>query len=201
MADSCLLPSFCGISRQFGTFCLWCFSPCEDLNRRALPPILWNNADVAVVQSARSLPLILIQTEKKAGTGLTRMATVTKKQASVVLIVEDDREMLSLLCDEFWGAEYQLRQARNGDEAFLSVLEFVPDLILTDLRMPAGGADYISRLRTVAQTCPIIVMTAFGDARCKSDVLKAGANAYFDKPVRIAELKQCVQQLLNHKSP
>jgi FixJ family two-component response regulator len=64
--------------------------------------------------------------------------------------------------------------------------------------MPAGGADYISRLRTVAPDCPIVIMTAFGDVPCKQNVLKAGANAYFDKPVRIAELKHCVQQLLNH---
>lgn len=128
-----------------------------------------------------------------------RMTTVTKGKAAVVLIVEDDREMLSLLCDEFWSAEYRLRQARDGDEAFQMVLQSVPDLILTDLRMPAGGADYISRLRTVAPGCPIVVMTAFGDARSKRDVLKAGASAYFDKPVRIAELKQCVQQLLNHR--
>lgn len=123
---------------------------------------------------------------------------MTTKKAAVVLIVEDDREMLSLLCDEFWSAEYRLRQARDGDEAFQMVLQSVPDLILTDLRMPAGGVDYISRLRTVAPGCPIVVMTAFGDARYKSDVLKAGANAYFDKPVRVSELKQCVQQLLNH---
>jgi len=127
--------------------------------------------------------------------------TVTKGKTAVVLIVEDDREMLSLLCDEFWSAEYRLRQARNGDEAFQMVSESVPDLILTDLRMPAGGADYIRRLRTVAPSCPIVVMTGFGDAQCKSNVLKAGADAYFDKPVRIAELKQCVRQLLNHMVP
>ena len=127
--------------------------------------------------------------------------TVTKRKTAVVLIVEDDREMLSLLCDEFWSAEYRLRQARNGDEAFQMVSESVPDLILTDLRMPAGGVDYIRRLRTVAPSCPIVVMTGFGDAQCKSNVLKAGADAYFDKPVRIADLKQCVRQLLNHMVP
>lgn len=126
---------------------------------------------------------------------------VTKGKTAVVLIVEDDREMLSLLCDEFWSAEYRLRQARNGDEAFQMVSDSVPDLVLTDLRMPAGGADYISRLRTMAPSCPIVVMTGFGDAQCKSDVLKAGADAYFDKPVRIADLKQCVRQLLNHRVP
>lgn len=127
------------------------------------------------------------------------MTPVAKGKADVVLIVEDDREMRSLLCDELWGTGYQLREARDGDEAFLAVLQSVPDLILTDLRMPAGGADYISRLRTVAPRCPIVVITAFGDAALKAQVIRAGANAYFDKPVRIAELKNCVQRLLDHR--
>ncbi len=118
------------------------------------------------------------------------------KKAAVILIVEDDREMLSLLCDEFWEAQYQLRQARDGDEAFRMVLQSVPDLILTDFLMPAGGADYISRLRTVAPSCPIIVISAFGDSTTKTVVQKAGADAYINKPVRIAELKETVQKLL-----
>ncbi len=127
------------------------------------------------------------------------MSPVANGKSAVLLIVEDDREMRSLLCDEFCGMGYQLREARDGDEAFLSVLQSVPDAILTDLRMPAGGDDYVSRLRTVAPQCPIVVMTAFGDARLKAQVLKAGANAYFDKPVHIAELKNCVQELLDQE--
>ena len=127
------------------------------------------------------------------------MARIVNRKPPTVLIVEDDREMRSLLCDEFCGTGYQLREARDGDDAFLAVLQSVPDLILTDLRMPAGGDDYISRLRTVAPNCPIVVITAFGDATLKARVVKAGANAYFDKPVRIADLKSCVQQLLDHK--
>ena len=129
--------------------------------------------------------------------GQEGMATVTKGNATVLLIVEDDRDMRSLLCDEFSGTGYQLREARDGDEAFVAVLQSVPDLILTDLRMPAGGDDYISRLRTVAPRCPIVVITGFGDARLKAQVMKAGANAYFDKPVRLADLKHCVQELLD----
>lgn len=124
------------------------------------------------------------------------MLAMGKEKVSVLLIVEDDREMRSLLCDEFCGPGYQLREARDGDEAFVAVLQSVPDLILTDLRMPAGGDDYVSRLRTVAPRCPIIVITAFGDAALKARVLRAGATAYFDKPVRLADLKNCVQQLL-----
>jgi len=126
------------------------------------------------------------------------MTIVTRGKTAVVLVVEDDREMRSLLCDEFWSAGYQLREAKDGDEAFRAVLQSVPDLILTDLRMPAGGVDYISRLRTVAPHCPIVAMTAFGDAASRAAVLQAGANAYFDKPVRVADLKVTVERLLNH---
>jgi len=123
---------------------------------------------------------------------------MAKGKTAVVLVVEDDREMRSLLCDEFWSAGYQLREAKDGDEALRIVMQSVPDLVLTDLRMPAGGADYVSRLHTVAPHCPIVVMTAFGDERSRAEVLKAGASAYFDKPVRISDLKATVEQLLNH---
>ena len=115
---------------------------------------------------------------------------------AIMLIVEDDRDMRSLLCDEFWSAGYQMREAEDGHEALLSVLESVPDVILTDLRMPAGGADYISRLRTVAPHCPIVVMTAFGDARLEAEILHAGATAYFAKPVRVSTLKRRIEELL-----
>ena len=140
------------------------------------------------------MPLATLRIHNEAG--FIRMLNVTIQRIAVVLVVEDDREMRSLLCDEFWSAGYQLREAKDGDEAFLAVLKSVPDLILTDLRMPAGGADYISRLRTVAPHCPIIVITAFGDAGLRADVLQAGASAYFDKPVRISDLKLKVEELL-----
>ena len=121
---------------------------------------------------------------------------IAPQKKAVMLIVEDDRDMRSLLCDEFWCAGYQMREAEDGHEALLSVLESVPDVILTDLRMPAGGADYISRLRTVAPHCPIVVMTAFGDTRLETEILHAGATAYFAKPVRISALKTRIEELL-----
>ena len=124
------------------------------------------------------------------------MPTMTAHKKAVVLVVEDDRDMRNLLCDAFWSLGYQLLEAKDGDEAFLAVLQSVPDLILTDLRMPAGGADYISRLRTVAPHCPIVVMTAFGEPGLQAEVLRAGATAYFDKPVRMSDLKLRIEALL-----
>lgn len=126
--------------------------------------------------------------------GRRRMAE--EKNQAVVLIVEDDREMRSLLCDELYDLGVSIRQAVDGDEALRFVLDARPSLILTDLRMPAGGLDYISRLRTFAPGVPMVLITSFGDPQTKADALAIGVEAYFDKPVRLSELRGAVQRLL-----
>ena len=119
-----------------------------------------------------------------------------EKMQAVVLIAEDDREMRSLLCDELCDLGVSIREAADGDEALRSVLDTRPTLILTDLRMPAGGLDYLSRLRTFAPGVPIVLLTSFGDSKTKADALAIGVEAYFDKPVRLGELKGAVRRLL-----
>ena len=64
--------------------------------------------------------------------------------------------------------------------------------------MPAGGMGYVSRLRQFAPEVPIILMTAFGDAQTKADALALGVAAYFDKPVRISELKNAITEILGN---
>lgn len=118
----------------------------------------------------------------------------------MLLVVEDDREMRSLLCDELYDLGMQIVEAGDGHEALQRIAERQPDLILTDLRMPAGGLDYIARLRTVAPNCPIIMMTAFGDPSVRTEALQAGVTAYFSKPVRMGDLKAAVKDALDHKT-
>jgi DNA-binding response OmpR family regulator len=124
------------------------------------------------------------------------MQAEKKEQKSVLLLVEDDREMRSLLCDELWDMNLRIVEAQDGDEALQHAGRHLPDLILTDLRMPAGGLDYLSRLRVIAPKCPIILMTAFGDAQTRSAALSAGVTLYFDKPVRMKELKNAIKGIL-----
>lgn len=113
-----------------------------------------------------------------------------------VLIVEDDGEMRSLLRDGLWNEGYRLCEAVDGNQAVSSIVRAVPDVILTEIRFPAGGLDYIARLRALVPSCPIIVMTAFGDEAVKMDVMRAGATVYFSKPLHLAELKLCIQRFL-----
>jgi CheY-like chemotaxis protein len=118
------------------------------------------------------------------------------RQPAVMLIAEDDQEMRSLLCDEMQDLGVSIREAADGDEALRLVLDVRPSLILTDLRMPGGGLDYIVRLRTFAPGVPMVLITSFGDAQTKADALAIGVEAYFSKPVRIGELKGAVRRLL-----
>jgi DNA-binding response OmpR family regulator len=60
---------------------------------------------------------------------------------------------------------------------------------------------YVSRLRKSAPEVPIILMTAFGDAQTKADSLALGVAAYFDKPLRIAELKSAITDILKNRKP
>ena len=114
----------------------------------------------------------------------------------VLLLAEDDADMRSLLCDELSEMGLRIVEAANGDEVLRCIADEKPTLILTDLRMPAGGMGYVSLLRKRAPEVPIILMTAFGDAKTKAEALGLGVAAYFDKPVRISELKLKVQELL-----
>lgn len=115
----------------------------------------------------------------------------------LLLLAEDDEAMRSLLFDEFFDMGFRIIEATSGDQALQYVLANKPDVILTDLRMPQGGIEYVSRLRSSAPDVPIVVMTAYGDSRTKPAAFALGVAAYFDKPVRISDLKVKVEELLN----
>lgn len=118
-----------------------------------------------------------------------------------VLVADDDYEMRSLLSAELQDEGYLVCQVGDGQDALDCLLQFRPDLVLTDLRMPDGGMRLVARLRAAAPNTPIIVMTAFGDAEIEAQACQNGATAYFSKPFRVGELKTTMSRLLerSHK--
>jgi len=126
------------------------------------------------------------------------MPSVAKERTKVLLLAEDDLEMRSLLRDELCDLGCRIVEAADGDEALQQISRMKPDVIVTDLRMPAGGWDYVLRLRTFAPKCPIIVLTAFGDAAAMETAKKCGVAAYFDKPVHPVVLKSAVARILDN---
>ncbi len=140
--------------------------------------------------------LCMMSHQRVKGAWRRGQSMIQDRKSAVVLIAEDDQEMRSLLCDELYDLGLSIREAADGDEALRAVLDTRPALILTDLRMPAGGLDYIARLRTFAPGVPLVLITSFGDQQTKANALALGVEAYFDKPVRISDLKEAVRRLL-----
>ena len=70
------------------------------------------------------------------------------KKILVVEVVEDDRPLLSVLCDRFSAEGYNVISALTGDEGLKLALEHKPDLILLDIVMPKmDGITMFKKLR------------------------------------------------------
>ncbi len=115
-----------------------------------------------------------------------------------ILIVEDDPALRSVLVEELSDiGDFTVTEAENGKEALQQIEGSQPDIILTDLRMPSGGLEYLRRLRVVALSFPIIVATALGDDTTRKEVLECGIDAFLVKPVHIADIQTTILQCLN----
>ena len=115
-----------------------------------------------------------------------------------ILIVEDDDETRELLCQTLARQGYEVTTAEDGVKGYELALSLRPDLILTDLYMPAAdGAHLLRHVRATQElaTTPVIVVTGYGTGGATL-ALSQGADAYEPKPVRPDNLLATVRRLL-----
>ncbi|HEY1180304.1 MAG TPA: response regulator transcription factor, partial [Phytomonospora sp.] len=99
-------------------------------------------------------------------------------------------------------AGYDAHLAETGSQALARVRELVPDLLLLDVNIPdLNGFAVAARLRAVADTTPVIFLTARdapGDLR---DGFLAGGDDYLTKPFRLEELRLRIEAVLRRTMP
>ncbi len=104
-----------------------------------------------------------------------------------ILIVDDEKDVVSLLRDYFELNGYEVCVAYNGEEA-VSKVGVRPDIILLDVNMPGmDGLDVCSRIRDYVP-CPILFLTARIEDSDKIRGFAAGGDDYILKPFSIEEL-------------
>jgi two-component system sensor histidine kinase/response regulator len=118
---------------------------------------------------------------------------------ATILIAEDyddNRELLRLLLA---AANYEVREARNGQECLtLASLDPLPDLIMVDLSMPElDGWQVFERLKANSNTAhiPCVAVTAHTDSD-RVRALQSGFSAFVGKPFRTEELLRTVARLV-----
>ncbi len=116
----------------------------------------------------------------------------------VVLIVEDNHDMRAYIRENL-EKDYRIIQAKNGTEGVKKALEAIPDLIITDVMMPAmNGFELTEILKSDNKTShiPIIMLTAKADEQSKLKGLDKGVDDYLIKPFSTKELYARVGNLI-----
>jgi two-component system KDP operon response regulator KdpE len=116
-----------------------------------------------------------------------------------VLVVEDDREIRSLLQSSLSVEGFAVQTAVSLSEARALLQHSAPDLVILDLGLPDGdGVELVRELRR-QHTIPVIVVSARHQEAQKIALLDAGADDYLTKPFGIAELLARMRVALRHR--
>jgi len=125
-----------------------------------------------------------------------------EQHKSVILVVDDDTTILSLLQNFLYGEGYEPITASNGVEALQLLEQLEPDLILLDIKMPKlGGLETCARIRASQSLSdvPIIIISAIGEIDDKAKAFRLGANDYVTKPFNTTELLLRIRSLLRSR--
>jgi DNA-binding response OmpR family regulator len=108
-----------------------------------------------------------------------------------ILVVEDDQDLIELLCFNLKKAGFAIGTAVDGIEGLKKARSLVPDLILLDVMLPEmNGFAVCETLRRDPQTAsiPIIMLTAMSSQIARLTGLDAGASDFLTKPFQTKDL-------------
>src|ERR1700732_2384720 len=104
-----------------------------------------------------------------------------------ILCNEDDREAAALIAEELIDRGYEVTLAHDGREGLAAILKIMPDLVLSDISMPAmSGFDLLERLIALAprfSKMPFVFLTALTDRDNELRGRQLGADDYVTKPI------------------
>ncbi len=116
----------------------------------------------------------------------------------ILLIVEDQKEVREFL-KSVWKKTYRIYEANDGKEGIKKALELVPDIIITDVRMPiVDGIELCNKLKADERTShiPIILLTAGVDEEQELQGLQSGADDFVTKPFKLRILQTRIENLI-----
>ncbi len=120
-----------------------------------------------------------------------------------ILVVEDDSVTMRYLELRLRANGYEVASAADGVMALAMARRNVPDLVLLDIGLPGGDGfvvmDRMQKLSSTA-TVPIIVITGREVEGNRERATRAGARAFFQKPVDNHVLLSCVKHTIGDRA-
>jgi len=124
-------------------------------------------------------------------------------QKKKILIVDDERDIVKALMIRLQGAGYEVVTAFDGAQGVFMAHKEKPDLILLDIRMPAGnGFSVAQRLKRSMHTftIPVIFLTGSPEKNAEEKAMALGARFYVKKPYDPEELLDAIKRALEKDS-
>ncbi len=116
----------------------------------------------------------------------------------LILIVEDNEELRHFLRNSLKN-NYRVEEAENGQIGWKKIEHLMPDLIITDLRMPVmDGLELTRKVKEETSTShiPVIMLTAVTDMESKLAGIRVGADDYITKPFSSEFLDARIENLM-----
>lgn len=118
-----------------------------------------------------------------------------------ILIAEDEDVVLEIMARKIASQNYEVITARDGQEAWEKIISTVPDIIISDLKMPKmNGWAVLSQLRQNPPTRrwqPVIIVSAQSDLADFQKGMDLQADHYLTKPCRIEDILKAIRLMLS----
>ena len=114
---------------------------------------------------------------------------LVNKRRDRILVVEDDADARELMEAVLTQAGYKVDVAEDGFVALDKLAQLVPDLMLTDMRMPGmHGVDLIHRMKEIRDDVPAVLTTGVDNLDLETAAEGYGAVACLIKPINLEDL-------------
>ncbi len=103
-----------------------------------------------------------------------------------VLVIEDNRDNLSLITYALKHAGFDVISAETGETGIELAEREQPSFIIVDINLPGiDGLETTKRLRALdaCRTLPVVAITSYAMHGDRERIMAAGCNAYFEKPI------------------
>ncbi len=107
---------------------------------------------------------------------------------ATILLVDDEIKVCELFSRFLSKQGFSVQTASDGKKALIQAEEHKPDCILLDVRMPHGGLELLTCLKTKLPDTIIIMVSAIIEVNQVGDYLNKGAYACIEKPVNFMDL-------------
>lgn len=120
--------------------------------------------------------------------------------AKRLLVVDDEPNLLRAVAACLRSEGYDVLTARSGRDALATLAETIPDLIISDIRMPVmHGHEFVLRIRSSPRTAliPVIFLTAKDHKEDRVEGFRTGVDAYITKPFEPEELLAVITSIFS----